>query len=162
MESLTKTSVGNHLKKFMAYASRPLTEFHNYEALEMVEALQHCSHDNKDDKEAYYRLIYKTARGKVDLPTEHFRGLLLRLLGDKVHEKVFETVAKVEKTYRQRNRAERPGATGATSRAWRPLQSSPPRCFYCSQTGHFKAQCHKLKRDTKGNDRNGNLTGKIE
>ena len=34
---------------------------------------------------------------KVDLPKEHFRALVLRLLGDKDHAKVYEAVAKVEK-----------------------------------------------------------------
>ena len=33
----------------------------------------------------------------MDLPKEHFRALVLRLLGDKGHTKVYEAVAKVEK-----------------------------------------------------------------
>lgn len=151
--SFTKASVENHLTKFMAYASRPLSEFKNYEALEMVEALEHCSHDNKSEKDAYYRLVYQTAREKVHLPTAHFRTLLLRLLGDKTHEKVYEIVTKVEKSYRQMNRVERSGAMGAsTSRAWR---SSPStfHCFYCRKPGHFKANCNKMKSDLKGKDK---------
>ena len=33
----------------------------------------------------------------MDLPKEHFRALVLRLLGDNDHTKVYEAVAKVEK-----------------------------------------------------------------
>jgi hypothetical protein len=87
----------------MTYASRPLSEFRNYAALDMLEVLQNMSHDRKHEKQAYYRLVYQTARTKVELPHDHFRSLLLRLLGDKNHEKVFDTVAKVEKHYRQKN-----------------------------------------------------------
>ena len=48
--------------------------------------------------------MYQTARGKVDLPKEHFRALVLRLLGDKDHTKVYEAVAKVEKRWAQEGR----------------------------------------------------------
>ena len=43
------------------------------------------------------RLVYQTARRKLDLPQEHFRALVLRLLGGKDHSKLYEAVAKVEK-----------------------------------------------------------------
>lgn len=88
----------------LSYASRPLSEFKTFEALEMLEALQNVSHDSKHDREAYYRSVYQTARSKVELPNEYFRSLLLRLLGDKDDERVFDTVTKVEKNIRRKNR----------------------------------------------------------
>ena len=39
------------------------------------------------------------------MPRDQFRSLVLRLLGDKDHEKIFDCVAKVEKHYRSRDRA---------------------------------------------------------
>ena len=35
----------------------------------------------------------------VHLPTAHFRSLMLRFLGDKDHERVCETVSKVDKSF---------------------------------------------------------------
>ena len=132
----------------MTYASRPLSEFNNYEALEMIEAIQRCARDNKAEKEAYYRLVYQTARDKLYLPTLHFRSLLLCLLGDKNYDKVCEAVSQVEKSYARDARKEKPVAT---RNFMRTARSSPRsfRCFYCQQPGHFKANCYKRKRDMK-------------
>ena len=52
-------------------------------AFDMIHAIQRCAHDNNSEKQAYYRLVYQTARDRQNLPTVHFRSLLLRLLGDK-------------------------------------------------------------------------------
>ena len=85
------------IRKMLDYAARPLSEFNKFEAIDILETLQNTSRDKQDEKREFYRLVYQTARGKVDLPKEHFRALILRLLGDKDHTKVYEAVAKVEK-----------------------------------------------------------------
>ena len=96
---LSRFSVDTMLKKVLDYASRPLPEFRKYEALEMIEALQNTARDNKHEKQDYYRLAYHTARSKIDLPNYYFQSLILQLLGDKDHQKVFHAVAKVEKSW---------------------------------------------------------------
>ena len=45
------------------------------EWLRYEEAIERCAHDNKAEKEAYYRLVYQTARDKRYLSTLHFRSL---------------------------------------------------------------------------------------
>ena len=55
--------------------------------------------DNKHDKKNYYRLVYQTTREKVNTSKDHFKYLVMRLLGDKDHEKVLDIVAKVEKSH---------------------------------------------------------------
>ena len=40
METMTKLPVESYLKKIMDCASRPLSDFNKYEALEMLESLQ--------------------------------------------------------------------------------------------------------------------------
>ena len=65
------------------YAARPLSEFNKYEAIDILETLHNTFWDNQDEKREFYRLVCQTPRGKVDLPKEHFRALVLRLLGDK-------------------------------------------------------------------------------
>ena len=42
-------------------------------------------------------------RCKLDVPSDQFRSLVLRLSGDKDHEKIFDCVSKVEKHYRPRS-----------------------------------------------------------
>ena len=98
MDTLTKSSVDNLLKRLMSLASRPLVEFNKYEALELVDALKNAAHDSKHEKEAYYRLVFETLRGKLDQPSDQFRNFIFPLLCDKDHEKVLDVVAKVEKS----------------------------------------------------------------
>ena len=88
IETMTKSSVESSLKEIMDYASRPLSDFNKYEALEMMDSLQHTAQDTKHERQNFYRLVYQTARGKLDVPSDQFRDLVLRLLGDKDHEKI--------------------------------------------------------------------------
>lgn len=71
----------------MSYASRPLADFNKYEALEMLEALQHTAQDTKHERQKFYRLVYQTVRGKMDVLHDQLKSLILRLLGDKDNEK---------------------------------------------------------------------------
>lgn len=80
--------------------SRPLSDFNKYEALETFEMLQNTLHDNKHQMESFYKAAYQTACERMDLPKDQFQSLLLRLIGDKDHEKVLDIVSKVEKHYR--------------------------------------------------------------
>lgn len=145
--TLTKTSVESVLRGILNYASRPLSEFNKYEALDMFETLQETAHDTKHQQENFYRLALQTVRGKLDLPKEQFRSLLLRLLENKDHEKVFDIVCKVEKHYR-RNNSEKPAATPYERGQVRNPREKR-RCFYCQKPGHFKADCYQRKKDVQ-------------
>ena len=76
---------------------------------------------------------------QTDLPSALFRSLLLRLIGDKDHEKVFDIVNKVEKSFKgdQRHWG---SSTSRAPYAGRGIINRP-RCYYCQQPGHFQAQC---------------------
>ena len=52
-----------------------------YEALEMLESLQHTAQDTKEELQNFYRLAYQTVHG------HQFRSLVLRLLGTKIMKK---------------------------------------------------------------------------
>ena len=88
----------------MSYASGPLADFNKYEALEKLESLQHTVQGTKYERQNLYRLVYQTVRVKMDVPHDQLKSLILRFLGDKAHEKVFDVVAKVEKRYRRNSR----------------------------------------------------------
>ena len=70
METITKSSVESSLKKIMDYASRPLSDFNKYEALEMLESLQRTAQDTQHERQNFYRLVYQTVRGKLDMPSD--------------------------------------------------------------------------------------------
>ena len=133
------------------YAARPLSEFNKYEAIDILETLQNTSRDNQDEKREFYRLMYQTARAKVDLPKEHFRALVLRLLGDKDQAKVYEAVAKVEKRraggtpwagYCHRGRGD------GLCRGRGMRNSASIQCHYCGKFGHIMARCY-ARRDAQ-------------
>ena len=146
MDTLTKSSVDNLLKRLMSLASRPLVEFNKYEALELVDALKNAAHDSRHEKEAYYRLVFEMPRGKLDQPSNQFRNFIFPLLGDKDHEKVLDVVAKVEKSNLWQ--IQKSSGAGGVSKNRSYLSSRPPRrCFYCNKQCHIKALCLQRERD---------------
>lgn len=82
--------------------SVPLSDFNKFDALDMLETLQNAAHNEHHTKENYYSLACRTIREKTDLPPQQFRALLLLpLMGDKDHEKVYDIIANVEKNYKR-------------------------------------------------------------
>jgi uncharacterized protein (UPF0128 family) len=155
MASLNKPSVEDVAKKITNYISRPLLEFNKYEALEMLDTLQGAAHDNKHDKANFYKVAFQTARTKIDIPKEQFRHLLMRLVGDKDHEKVLDVLRKVEKECNRQsgNRAEaRPAPyrryPNRLANNWQG--STDRRCYYCGRVGHVKFNCELRKKDMQG------------
>ena len=66
----------------MSLASRQLAEFNTYEAMGLVDSLKNAAHDTKHEKEVYFRLVYKTLRGKLHQSNDQFCNFILPLLGD--------------------------------------------------------------------------------
>ena len=129
--------------------SRPLSDFNKHEAMEMFELLQNTSHDNKHHMEGFYKVAYQTARERMDLPKDQFRSLLLRLIGDKDHEKVLDIVSKVGKHYRRDGRG-KPGATPYERNTEHRPRASGVRCFYCHRFGHIRAHGLQRRKDMQG------------
>ena len=134
------------------YAARPLFGFNKYEAIDILETLQNTFRDNQDEKRKFNRLVYQTARRKVDLPKEHFRALVLRLLGDKDHTKVYEAVAKVENAMSTRGPSSgsfHRGRSIDVPYKGRGMRSSAPvQCYFCGKFGHIMARCY-ARRDMR-------------
>ena len=138
------------IRRVLDYAARPLSEFNKYEAIDILETLQNTSWDNQDEKREFYRLVYQTARRKVDLPKEHFRALVLRLLGDKDHTKVYEAVAKVEKAMSTggpwSGSSHRVCSSDVPYKGRGIRSSAPVQCYFCGKFGHIMARCY-ARRD---------------
>lgn len=152
IEALSKLSVASMLTKALDYATRPQSEFNKYEALDIFETLQNTARDNTDERQEYYRLAFQTARSKVGLPNEHFQSLLLRLLGDNDHQKVFEAVAKVEKSM---GKSPSPRASSSYRSSMAPYRGRSGRgvaglrCFHCNKLGHVWARCMLRKAEAQ-------------
>ena len=56
MDDLTQPSVETILKRITSLSSRPLSQFNQYEILELVESLKNAAQDANHAKQHYYRL----------------------------------------------------------------------------------------------------------
>ena len=101
---VTNATPKNLVERILTDATHPFSEFKKYEVLEVLEILRNKAADGNHDKKKYYRLVYQTAREKVDSSKDHFKDLVTRLLGDKDHEKILDIVCKVEKLHRKKSR----------------------------------------------------------
>ena len=92
------------------------------------------------------------------MPHDQLKSLILHLLGNNDHEKVFDVVAKVEKHYRRNNRggsARNPYDRGHRVRSSRgSVDNRSVGCLYCGKIGHFKINCNQQKRDLRDFEEN--------
>ena len=140
MELVTNTTPENLVERILTYVTRPLSEFNKYEVLEMLEILHNKDTDGNHDKK-YYGLVCQTVRKKVDSSKDHFKDLVMRLQGDKDHERVLDIVCKVEKSNRKKSR-EREDGGARVARSSRPFNM---RCYFCNRRSHIKANCPDRK-----------------
>ena len=145
VEAVTNASPEKLVEQILAYASRPLTEFNKYEVLEMLETLHNKAADRNHDRKNYYRLVHQSAREKVELSKDHFKDLVMRLLGDKDHERVLDIVSKVEK---KSNRKKPQANDNRGAGVARPSRL----CYFCHRRGHIKAHCPDLKSTQRKTD----------
>ena len=82
-----------------------------------------------DTKAASYNIIATTLREKIHVPKEQFKAYFLALLADKEYTRIFDTIAKVERSFRRPTPYFRTQARGN-------LRSSPyPRVTCCRCNG---------------------------
>jgi len=113
----------------------------------MLEALKNTARDHGDTKAGFFRLAYQSARSKLDLPVEHFRSLVLRCVGDKDHSKIFDIVAKVEKTATLDSEKQVVYRGNPQNNYTPQRRSSSIRCNNCNQWGHREARCRNRRGD---------------
>ena len=100
----------------------------------MLDILHNKAADGDHEKKEYYRLVYHTAREKVDSSKDHFKDLVMCLLGDKDHEKVLYIVCKVKKSHRRKSR-EREDRGASVARPTCPFNML---CYFCNRRGHIR------------------------
>ena len=141
LENAQGTSVHALISRITNYAGHRLEDFDKYEALRLAEELVSVAKTTSDTKAASYDIIATTLREKIYVPKEQFKAFFLALLADKEYTRIFDTIAKVEKSFRRptpyfRFRAQARGNLRS---------SSHPRvtCYRCGTPGHKSTQCWK-------------------
>ena len=89
------------ISRITNYGGRRLEDFDKYEALRLAEELLSVAKTTSDTKAASYDIIATTLREKIHAPKEHFKAFFLALLTDKEYTRIFDTIAKVEKSFRR-------------------------------------------------------------
>ena len=139
LENAQGTSVHALINRITNFVGRRLEDFDKYEALRLAEELVSVAKTTSDTKAASYDIIATTLREKIHVPKEQFKAFFLALLADKEYTRIFDTIAKVEKSFRRPTPYFRTQARGN-------LRSSPyPRvtCYRCGTPGHKSTQCWK-------------------
>ena len=97
-------------------------------------------------KIGFFEAVFRALREKTGATDGQFKKYLKVLLGDKDHEKVLESIAKVDKAMRISS----PLATRGFSyyRGAERVNCSSVQCYYCYQFGHYQNSCplHLLRR----------------
>ena len=139
LENAQGTSVHALISCITSYGGRRLEDFDKYEALCLAEELVSVAKTTSDTKAASYDIIATTLREKIHVPKEQFKAFFLALLADKEYTRIFDTIAKVEKSFRRPTPYFRAQARGNLK------SSSYPRvtCYRCGTPGHKSTRCWK-------------------
>ena len=140
LENAQGTSVQALINRITHYGSRSLGDFDKYEALRLAEELVSVAKTTGDTKAASYDIIATTLREKIHVPREQFKAYFLALLADKEFTKIFDTISKVDKSFK------RPAPYLRTqARDNQRFSPSNPRvtCYRCGIPGHKSTQCWK-------------------
>ena len=139
LENAQGTSVHALISRITNYAGRRLGDFDKYETLRLAEELVSVAKTTSDTKAGSYDIIATTLREKIYVPKEQFKAFFLALLADKEYTRIFDTIAKVEKSFRRPTPYFRVQARGNLR------SSSYPRvtCYRCGTPGHKSTQCWK-------------------
>ena len=139
----TVDSVLSLLRAIMAKTGQ---NFAMDEALDCLIDLKATAYAEKHEKLPHFSAVYEALKHKMSAPLEQFRRYLIALLGDKAKEKVFDILAKVDKTLKLD--AELSSKRGGYERRPQKLPASKQlRCYYCGTRGHLQNRCFKKQRD---------------
>ena len=98
-----------------------------------------------DTKAASYDIIAITLREKIHVPREQFKAYFLALLADKEFTRIFDTISKVDKSFKRPAPYFRTQAKGNQ----RFLPSNPRvTCYRYGTPGHKSTQCWKRSPTT--------------
>eukprot|EP00794_Sanderia_malayensis_P013163 gene13163-14511_t len=120
LEWSQKPTVDSVKKDICQYPARQIGDYDKYQVLQKVSQLRTISQETNDKKAEYYSGAHTILQERVDKPVEQFRDYVLSLLGGKDYDRIIDSVAKIDKTFKEKNVSMPPAAS--TTLATQPLQ----------------------------------------
>ena len=97
---VTNTTLENLVERILTYVTRSLSEFNKY-SMKFWICWRFCITKpltaTMTKRSTIGSFIIQTARENIDSSKDHFKDLVMHLLGDKDHKKVLDNVCKVKK-----------------------------------------------------------------
>ena len=91
------------------------------------------------DISGFFETVFRALREKTGVTDDQFTKYLEVLLGNKDHEEVLESIAKVDKAMQI---SSPPASRGFSYyRGARRVNRSSVQCYYCYQFGHYQNSC---------------------
>ena len=111
--------------------------------MDMLVNLKLVAKESGHAKSGFFDAVLKVMRDKTSYPGLQFKKYLEALLGDKDHEKVLDTIAKVDKASRVASTSRGPFRMAPySSRVGRGRAARAfVECYLCHQLGHYQAYC---------------------
>ena len=125
LENSQKASVESALEELQHFIKMPM--FNKEKALDYLINLKIVAKESNHPKSGFFNAVLQNMKDKIRVPDSQFQQYLQVLLGDKDHEKVLDSIAKVVKAMRVA--APRPFAARGRGRGGR----ASVRCFACDQ-----------------------------
>eukprot|EP00794_Sanderia_malayensis_P002618 gene2618-3031_t len=127
LERSHKPTVDSVKKDICQYSARQIGDYDKYQVLQKVSQLRTISQETNDKKAEYYSGVHTILQERVDKPVEQFRDYVLSLLGGKDYDRIIDSVAKIDKTFKEKNVSMPPAAsTTPATQPFQPQASAPP------------------------------------
>ena len=120
LERSQKPTVDPLKEDICQYSARKIGDYDKYQVLQKISQLRTISEETNDKKAEYYGGVYTIFQERVDKPVEQFRDNVLSLLGGKDYDRIINSVAEIDKTFKEKN-ASMPAAA-STAPATQPPQ----------------------------------------
>ena len=132
LEDAQKATVDSCLEEFRHLIKSPL--FTKDRALDRLLNLKMVAKEVNHPKSGFFEAVFRALREKTGATDVQFTKYLEVLLGDKDHEKVLESIAKVDKTMRISSPTASRGFSYYTG-------AGRVNRYYCYQFGHYQNSC---------------------
>lgn len=146
LEDAQKATVDSCSEEFRHLIKSPL--FTKDRALDRPLNLKMVAKEANHPKSGFLEAVFRALREKTGATDVQFTKYLEVLLGDKDHEKVLESIAKVDKAMRI---SSPPAFRGFSYyRGAGRVNRSSVQCYYCYQFGHYQNSCPLRLRQRAG------------
>ena len=144
LERYQKPDIDTRIKTLTAYGTRKLVDFDQYTALAMADTLAKEAQDKAHPKASFFNVALLALRDRTEKPKAEFHAYFMTLFAGDEYNKVYDTLAKVEKTFKRSSKStsQSPGTTFSTPQN-RPPRPSIPTCYLCGIRGHIAPRCFR-------------------